>query len=142
MGFCAIFDFRVYEDQAALLKYASMMFEDGAPARFQTWHDVKKQLEVCFEKAEIIDFSLQQSEHCFADIFLDNDTLYISETIETPYKLSDIKHIKYNVYSEVEKEWGFSDCVRITFHNGDYIDFTDYGDYEAYTKIGTHYHYF
>ena len=77
------------------------------------------------------------SETCLYQRF--NDTLYISETIETPYKLSDIKHIKYNVYSEVEKEWGFSDCVRITFHNGDYIDFTDYGDYEAYTKIGTHY---
>lgn len=42
----------------------------------------------------------------------------------------------------MEKEWGFSDCVRITFHNEDYIDFTDYGDYEAYTKIGTQYHYF
>ena len=125
--FDAIINFQVYEDIP----------------RFKTWQDVKNQLEVCFEKTEINEFSLQQSEHSYADIYFDNETLYISNSIETPYTINDIKMIQFLKYSENEKyEYGSYDCVRITFRNGDHLSFLEYGEYEAYIKIGNAFHYF
>lgn len=41
--------------------------------RFNTWQEVIKQLETCFEKADIFAFDLQQDEDSYADIFFDED---------------------------------------------------------------------
>lgn len=142
IGFSAMVNFHLYEDQEALKYFSNLTSEENKHELFHTWHDVKNKLEVCFEKASVFDFDLQQNEQSYADIFFDNDTLYIANSIKTPYRIADIKRIQYLVCSEEEIECGMSNCVCIAFFNGDCLKFLDFGEYDAYIKIGKEFHYF
>ena len=130
----AIIDFEVYNDADVFKKFETMISYRKEVSRFQTWKDVMKQLDICLEEADIYCFDLQQSEQSYADIFFDNETLYISKTIETPYKISDVKKIKYSTPSKQFR--AIKGYVCIDFMNGDSITLKDCDSYVAGVKTG------
>ena len=137
IGVDGIVNHQFYEVRALFRRYASMIADERVLPQYRTWCDVMRQLVTCFEKADIDGFDLQQNELGYGDIFFDKGTLYISKTIETPYKLSDIKSIMYYIprKEKEEKTWE-SPYVRILFSNGDELKLIDYGEFEAFIRTG------
>ena len=136
-----IVDHQLYEVRDLFRRYDSMVSDERTSPRYRTWCDVMKQLAACFEKADIDGFDLQQNELGYGDIFFDKGTLYILKTIETPYRLSDIKNILYRVSRrEKEEKTRESPYVLMLFNNGDELQLKDYGEFEAFIRTGKELH--
>lgn len=134
IGLKTVIGFQVYEDSDVFKQFETMTPNAKEVSRFQTWQDVMKQLDKCLEKADIYSFELQKAELNYADIYFDNETLYISKTVETPYKVSDVKNIKYcKPSNRLEAENGY---VCIFFMNGDTLTLKARDPYTAGIKTG------
>ena len=132
IGLKAMIGFQVYEDADVFKQFETMTPNAKEVSRFLTWQDVMKQLEKCLVKADIYSFELQKTEQNYADIFFDNETLYISKTLETPYRVFDVKKIKFNKPSKRLKD--NEGYVCISFMNGDTLTLKDFDSYIAGIK--------
>lgn len=137
IGVDGFINYQYYDVRGLFHQYSTLITDCREPTRYITWYNVMKQLQICFDKADIVGFDLQQDEYSYGDIFFDNDILFISMSVETPYKLNDIKSIMYYLPSKKKAvKSNESPYVRIRFSNGDNLQLEDGGKYKAYVKNG------